>query len=69
MYIEAEETCTRALELGYRHINTAHTYQNERGVGAVVKVNGIVRAEIWITSTLWPRGCFYNTEKIILQIL
>lgn len=43
-----------ALEAGYRHIDTAHAYQNERGVGAAVKESGIARKEIWITTKLWP---------------
>ena len=49
-----EKACTEALKLGYRHIDTAHAYQNERGVGAAVKKSGISREEIWITSKLWP---------------
>ena len=43
-----------ALRLGYRHIDTAHAYQNERSVGAAVKESGIPREEIWITTKLWP---------------
>jgi diketogulonate reductase-like aldo/keto reductase len=50
----AEKACAQALHLGYRHIDTAHAYQNERGVGAAVKKSGISREEIWVTSKLWP---------------
>ncbi len=49
-----ERACSEALKLGYRHIDTAHAYQNERGVGAAVKKSGIPRSEVWITSKLWP---------------
>lgn len=42
-----------ALKAGYRHIDTAHAYQNERSVGQAVKDSGIPREEIWITSKLW----------------
>mgnify|MGYP004510420589 FL=1 len=42
------------MEIGYRHIDTAHAYQNERGVGSAVKKSGIPREDIWITSKLWP---------------
>lgn len=49
-----KQACLDALKLGYRHIDTAHAYQNERGVGAAVKESGIPREEIWITSKLWP---------------
>ena len=43
-----------ALQLGIRHIDTAHAYQNERSVGQAVKESGIPREEIWITTKLWP---------------
>lgn len=48
------KACLAALKMGYRHIDTAHAYQNERGVGAAVRESGISRKEIWITSKLWP---------------
>lgn len=54
---EGEETvkaCLDAFKLGYRHIDTAHAYQNERSVGKAVAESGIPREEIWITSKLWP---------------
>ena len=50
-----KEACMEAFRAGYRHIDTAHAYQNERGVGAAVKESGIPREEIWITTKLWPR--------------
>ncbi|MBO6088476.1 aldo/keto reductase [bacterium] len=43
-----------ALEMGVRHIDTAHAYQNERSVGRAVKESGIPREEVWITTKLWP---------------
>ncbi|MFA6839041.1 MAG: aldo/keto reductase, partial [Dysgonamonadaceae bacterium] len=46
--------CLVALKNGYRHIDTAHAYRNESGVGSAVKESGIPREEIWITSKLWP---------------
>ena len=48
------EACLNAFKLGYRHIDTAHAYQNERGVGEAVKQSGLKRDEIWITTKLWP---------------
>ena len=50
----ARQACRKALEIGYRHIDTAHAYQNERGVGAAVRESGIARKDVWITSKLWP---------------
>ena len=52
--LNTKEACLTALQEGYRHIDTAHAYQNERGVGAAVQESGILREEIWITSKLWP---------------
>ena len=43
-----------ALKLGYRHIDTAHAYQNERSVGKAIRESGIPREEIFVTSKLWP---------------
>ena len=43
-----------ALKNGYRHIDTAHAYRVERGVGKAVNESGIPRDEIWVTSKLWP---------------
>ncbi len=54
---DGEETvnaCLNALKLGYRHIDTAHAYQNERGVGTALKQSGLKRSEVWITTKLWP---------------
>ena len=54
---EGEETVnavSEALKLGYRHIDTAHAYQNERSVGKAIKESGIPREEIFLTSKLWP---------------
>ena len=49
-----KQSCLTALRAGYRHIDTAHAYNDERGVGEAVKESGIPRNEIWITSKLWP---------------
>lgn len=51
---KTKEACLEAFKLGYRHIDTAHAYQNEHGVGQAVKESGIPREEIWITTKLWP---------------
>lgn len=49
-----KQSCLTALRAGYRHIDTAHAYYDEEGVGEAVKESGIPRNEIWITSKLWP---------------
>ena len=51
---ELTEKCVaEALKVGYRHIDTAHYYENERGVGAAIKQSGIPRDQIWVTSKVW----------------
>jgi 2,5-diketo-D-gluconate reductase A len=44
---------TTALEVGYRHIDTAAIYGNELGVGQAIKDSGIPRDELYITTKLW----------------
>ena len=51
---ETEEACLEAFKIGYRHIDTAHSYHNERGVGRAIKKSNLKREEIFITSKLWP---------------
>jgi 2,5-diketo-D-gluconate reductase A len=53
--IDPDETATavtQALEIGYRHIDTAEMYKNEAGVGEGIRASGIPRDELWITSKL-----------------
>ena len=48
------ERCVRdALEVGYRHIDTAQSYFNEEQVGAAVAASGIDRADLWLTTKVW----------------
>ncbi len=68
-----EKAVLEALKLGYRHIDTAHAYFNERGVGAAVRKSGIPRNEIFVTSKLWPteygEGLTYNAVIKMLKRL
>ena len=49
---KAIEATTTALEIGYRHIDTAQMYGNEREVGLAVRESGIPRDEVFVTSKL-----------------
>jgi 2,5-diketo-D-gluconate reductase A len=49
---ETHEAVTRALEIGYRHIDTAEMYQNEEQVGTAVAASGLDRDEVFLTSKL-----------------
>src|SRR4051794_16699370 len=50
---DTERAVSEALELGYRHIDTAAIYGNEEGVGAAIAASGIPRDELFITTKLW----------------
>jgi len=49
---EAERVVCDALEVGYRHIDTAQMYGNEAGVGRAIKASGLARQDLFITSKL-----------------
>ncbi|MEN9621564.1 MAG: hypothetical protein RL499_1757, partial [Actinomycetota bacterium] len=50
---EAQRVVSEALEVGYRHIDTARVYKNEAGVGRAIAASGIPRDELFITTKLW----------------
>ncbi len=56
----AKDTVLRALDTGYRLIDTARMYGNERGVGAAVRESGISRSDIFVTSKLWNDAQSYD---------
>jgi 2,5-diketo-D-gluconate reductase A len=58
---DTQEAVEEALEIGYRHIDTAAAYRNERGVGAAIAASGIPREEIFITTKLWNSSQGYET--------
>src|SRR4051812_22710104 len=51
---EAENAVRWALELGYRHIDTAQAYGNERSVGRALRESGIARDEVFVTTKFHP---------------
>jgi 2,5-diketo-D-gluconate reductase A len=57
---KTQETVELALEAGYRHIDTAAAYRNERGVGAAIAASGIPREEIFVTTKLWNSSQGYE---------
>jgi 2,5-diketo-D-gluconate reductase A len=50
---DTERVVSDALEVGYRHIDTAMIYGNELGTGAAIEASGIPRDELFITTKLW----------------
>ncbi len=47
---EVKETALLAFDIGYRHVDTAENYENERGVGAAVRECGLPRDEVFVTT-------------------
>jgi 2,5-diketo-D-gluconate reductase A len=50
---EAVPAVSKALEVGYRHVDTAAIYENEDGVGEGIRRSGVPRADIFLTTKLW----------------
>ncbi len=50
---ETADAVLAALEAGYRHIDTAAFYENERGVGEGIRRSGVERDEIFVTTKVW----------------
>lgn len=56
-----------ALDVGYRHIDTATAYFNEEEVGKAIKDSGISREEIFVTSKLWLSHYGYERAKVGIE--
>lgn len=50
---DTERAVAEALEVGYRHIDTAAIYGNEQGVGAAIAASGLARDDLFVTTKLW----------------
>lgn len=64
---EAENSVIQALKNGYRLIDTANAYVNEKGVGRGIKKSGISRKEIFLETKLWPS--FYEDNTALDKTL
>ena len=62
-YDECKRAVLDALETGYRLIDTASAYQNEKAVGDAIKESGINRKELFITTKLWITEYGYEKAK------
>jgi diketogulonate reductase-like aldo/keto reductase len=67
----AKQSVLAALKAGYRHIDTAHAYNDEEGVGQGIKESGVPRKEICLVSKLWVSdyGANGKTLKAIDEML
>ena len=64
---EAENSVREALKMGYRLVNTANAYVNERAVGRGIKDSGVVREEIFLSTKLWPSE--YENDNAVDETL
>jgi 2,5-diketo-D-gluconate reductase A len=60
---ECERSVYQALQTGYRLIDTAAAYLNERAVGKAIKRSGVAREEIFVTTKLWIQDAGYESTK------
>lgn len=58
---ETVESVKKAIEVGYRTIDTAAIYENEEGVGQAIRECGVPREELFITSKVWNTEQGYET--------
>nr|WP_295905907.1 2,5-didehydrogluconate reductase DkgB [uncultured Bdellovibrio sp.] len=61
--VEAQNSVLTGLELGYRHIDTAQIYDNEKDVGAALKKSKVARENIFLTTKVWTANL--SKEKLI----
>ena len=64
---EAQASVMSALECGYRLIDTANAYVNEKAVGRAIRQSGLPRAEIFLETKLWPS--FYEQSDAVDKTL
>lgn len=60
---ECEQAVLEALQLGYRLIDTAQMYENEREVGRAIRKSGIPREEVFVTTKLYRPSAGYHRAK------
>ena len=64
---QAESAVLEALKDGYRLIDTANAYVNEKAVGRAIKKSGLVREDVFLESKIWPS--FYEQEDAVEKTL
>jgi 2,5-diketo-D-gluconate reductase A len=64
---ECERSVVDAIQIGYRHIDTAASYLNEEAVGRGIKRSGVIREELFITTKLWIQRNGYEGTKRALE--
>ena len=64
---ETKDVVKKAIEVGYRHFDTAQAYFNEAEIGEAIKESGIAREELFITTKVWVSSYGYEETKKAFQ--
>lgn len=64
---EVKQAVIDAIQAGYRHIDTAQSYQNEEAVGQGIAASGVAREELFITTKVWVENVSYQGVKESFQ--
>lgn len=64
---ECKKSVLEALKVGYRLIDTAAVYMNERAVGAAISESDVARKDIFLTTKLWPQDYPYEKAKAAID--
>ena len=64
---DAENSVREALKMGYRLVDTANAYVNERAVGRGIRESGVPREEVFLSTKLWPSE--YENENAVDETL
>ena len=64
---ETKEVVKKAIEVGYRHFDTAQAYFNEAEIGEAIKESGIAREELFLTTKVWVSSYGYEDTKKAFQ--
>ncbi len=65
--VECEKAVLDAFSAGYRLIDTANAYMNERAVGRAMKKSGLKREEIFLTTKIMPQDFGYEKTKVAIE--
>jgi diketogulonate reductase-like aldo/keto reductase len=57
---ECKEAVKAAIEVGYRHFDTAQVYENEQFVGQALASSGVPRKELFITTKIWTENMYWE---------
>jgi diketogulonate reductase-like aldo/keto reductase len=64
---DTADVTLRALQAGYRHIDTAAAYRNEAGVGQAIHSSGLAREDVYVTTKLWNSDQGFEPAKRALR--